>query len=64
MTAAQVYLHEVINQSCTDKVQKRTYITISLVLESQAIGTVSQTMLSKHQTSKHLKVDWTTLEGV
>ena len=31
----------------------------SLVFESQAIGTVSQTMLFNHQTSRHLKVDWT-----
>ena len=32
---------------------------ISLVFELQAIGTVFQTMLFKHQTSRHLKVDWT-----
>ena len=28
-------------------------------LKSQATGTVSQTMLFKHQTPRHLKADWT-----
>ena len=41
------------------KGQRRTHRTISLVFESQAIGTVSQTILFNHQTSRHLKVDWT-----
>ena len=35
--------------------------TISLVFKTQTTGTVSQTMLCKHQTSRHLKLDWTSI---